>query len=366
MLRVRIAVLTTWFPTERSPGAGSFIARDVVALAHDHDVEVIHLVAPELDDGQRTVAREGVTVRRIPLDVRRPRQALVARREVARALAARPVDLIHTMAAPALLPFLIRRPVEPWVHTEHWSGVVNLAKGGRSMIARPLVRRGFAGPDVVVAVSDFLADSVRVLRKGPVQVIGNIVDAPEGPATMLRPVPVASPRELRLLGVGTVNEHKGWRLAVDALGTLARTGFDVRLTWLGDGPELEELRRVGTSLGVDAPGHQSVERVRAEMARADVFILPTRSETFSLATVEALAAGLPVVATGVGAHTGFLTPETGVVVSRDAEALAAGISSAAALDKDVVRARGRLLIDRFSEARSRDAYRAVYEKVTRA
>jgi len=218
---------------------------------------------------------------------------------------------------------------------------------------------------MVVAVSDFLAASVRVLRKGPVRVVGNIVDA-VAEADSLTPGAAAQPRSnLRVLGVGTVNEHKGWRLAVDAVSALAGSGVDVRLTWLGDGPELNELRRRGESLGVDAPGHQPAEKVRAEMEGADVFVLPTRSETFSLATVEALAAGLPVVTTGVGAHTSFVTPETGVVVPRDAEALAAGIRRAAAMERSVVRARGRFLIDQFAEVRFRDAYRDVYEKVTR-
>jgi len=355
--------VTTWFPTDRIPGAGSFIARDALALAEDHDVAVLHFTPPEWDDGRRTVSWHGLDVRRMPLDLRRPAQARRARAEIERALADRPVDVLHTMAAPALLPFLVRRPGLPWVHTEHWSGVRNLAGTGRSRLVRPLARRAFAGPGTVVAVSDYLADAVRALRTGPTEVIGNIVDLPADGAVSGR-----EPRgsALRLLGVGTVNEHKGWRLAVGALSSLRDAGIDARLTWLGDGPELDELRRVGGPLGVVAPGHQPHERVRAEMAASDVFLLPTRSETFSLVTVEALASGLPVVATGQGAHTAFLTPETGVVVARDADAVARGVQVAAALRHDDARARGRQLAERFSEARFRAAYRDVYERVTRS
>lgn len=354
-------MLTTWFPTRSSPGAGSFIARDATALAQDHDVRVIHLVPPELDDGVRKSEHGGVPVTSIPVDVRTPRGLISATRHVPRLLHG--ADLVHTMAAPALLPFLIRRPAIPWVHTEHWSGVANLLGSRRARLASPLTRRAFGGPDRVVAVSGRLADALRALRTGPVDVVGNIIDEID-PAS-LDVDPVFRPEAVKVLGVGTVNAHKGWRLAVGAVQALQDDGVDAQLVWFGHGPESAELDTLADGRTIRALGQVPAAQVRAAMAEADVFVLPTKSETFSLVTIEALASALPVVATGHGAHTDFLVDEAGLVVDRDVVSIAEGIRTARGKDPARVREHGRMLADRFSEKEFRVHYEQIYREATR-
>ena len=349
-------MLTTWFPSGRNPAAGSFVARDVRALARDHDVRVLHLAGPELDDGERAFDVGGVPVRRVGLDVRAPRDWPGAARTAHEALAG--ADLLHTMAAPSLLPFLLRRPQLPWVHTEHWSGVLNLAGSGRSRLARPLSRHAFARPDTAVAVSEYLATAVRRLRRGPVEVVGNIVDAAAPPSMRV-------PRRghgLDLIAIGTVKENKGWRLAIATLAVLRARGIDATLTWFGDGPDLPALRAAAGELPVRTPGHVDAATLRSGMDAADVLLLPTVSETFSLVTVEALAAGLPVLATGVGAHTEFIVPGTGAVVFANPEALADAAEALASADRSQVARHGARLAERFSEATFRARYDDIYER----
>lgn len=354
---MRVCVVASWFPSALNTGAGSFIARDAVALAKDHDVAIVHLVSPELDDGLREFSFEGIPVERLPIDVRTRSGKLEALRAFPRRL--KGFDLVHTMAAPALTPFVLRRPGIPWVHTEHWTGTAKLSRGKKSALERMAIRRTFSGPDEVVAVSEYLAEQVRHLRSGPVSVIGNIVDPPAPAARVDRSGP------LRLLGASNVIPRKGWRIAVDALRLLTQQGVDAQLTWLGDGPEFEELQALSMELPIVAPGRTDQEGVARAMAAADVFVLPTDVETFSLVTVEALSAGLPVVTSGVGAHVEFVAEGTGVVVEREASAFAEGIVRASALDRDEVRAHGADLRDRFTEDAFRRRYREVYARVTR-
>lgn len=355
---MQIVAVTTWFPTDRNPGAGSFIARDVAALARDHDVRVVHLVPPELDDGTREARVGDVAVRSVPVDVRTPRGMLSATRGLPNLLGE--ADVVHTMAAPALLPFVLRSPSLPWVHTEHWSGIANLRRSPKARAAAPLIRRALSAPDRFVAVSDYLADAVRAFRRGPVDVIGNIVDRATPPVGGGRAF--FSGDGVKVLGVGTVTPNKGWRLAVEAIQELGRRGERAQLVWLGGGPEHSEL---AASTSVRAPGHVTPEEVAGAMAEADVFLLPTVSETFSLVTVEALIAGLPVVATGHGAHGAFLTPESGMLVERDVQALADAVRASVHLDRSAVAARGRELAERFDEASFRRRYSRIYEEVVR-
>ena len=92
---------------------------------------------------------------------------------------------------------------------------------------------------------------------------------------------------------------------------LVRASFPaVLLRVIGSGPELKRLRRLAADLGLDdggvsfagsLPGRAAVQR---EMRSADIFCLPSRQEGFGSVLLEAMAAGLPIVAADAGA-----TPE---------------------------------------------------------
>lgn len=270
-------------------------------------------------------------------------------------------DLVHTMAAPALLAFLGRRPRVPWVHTEHWSGVANLRSSRKARYLLPISRRAFSGPDRVVCVSESLASTVRALRHGAVDVIGNIIDPVDNADPQSRLF--FRPEAIKVLGVGTVNSHKGWRFAVNAVERLRDSGLDVHLVWLGHGPESAALQRIADDVIVTAPGYVPASEVRVAMRESDVFVLPTESETFSLVTIEALSSGTPVVATGKGAHTTFVAPGTGFIVGRDDLAIADGIREAHKLNRDDIELYGRSLVDSFSEEEFIVQYNRVYEEV---
>ena len=353
---MRIAVVTTWLPTSGRPSAGTFIARDIAALGTDHDVRVLHL-APRSDQGDLLDLPAARRVRSLPLDIRTPAGWIRARKAVR--TIAEGADVVHTMAAPALLAVGAGGSPVPWVHTEHWSGVVRVSRLRRTD-PRRLVMGGLMGrPDIVVSVSDYLGSAVSVLRRGRSTVIGNIVDAQ--PVTDARAAWAGD--EIRLLGVGTVGAHKGWELAVDATAALRQRGIDASLTWLGDGPEHEQLTRAVARIPLTAPGHVPPQAVSDAMRSADVVILPTLGETFSLVTAEALVMGTPVVATGEGGHHDLISPGSGLIVLRDAESLAEGVLQAVRIDGRGVLERGRELAEQYSEARFRTAYGEIYERL---
>ncbi|MCA9891220.1 MAG: glycosyltransferase, partial [Anaerolineae bacterium] len=75
---------------------------------------------------------------------------------------------------------------------------------------------------------------------------------------------------------------------------------DVRLAIVGDGPERENLEAHFAGTNTKFMGYMKGEALSQAYASSDVFVFPSALETFGLVVVEAMAAGLPVVATRVG------------------------------------------------------------------
>lgn len=119
---------------------------------------------------------------------------------------------------------------------------------------------------------------------------------------------------IRIVMVGSLAErYKAPHVLIGAAARCARHGLDVRLTMVGDGrlrPSLEALtERLGISGRVEFLGQLSNERVKAELDRADLFVLPSFQEGLPRALVEAMARGLPCIGSTVGGIPELLPAE---------------------------------------------------------
>ena len=314
---MRVLVVTPWYPNATSPYAGAFVERDVRMLGGEHEIVVAHLVAPHhADNGPGLVVRDGVTVHRIPMRPSKPADWLAAGRRLKHLM--RQVDLVHSQAATTLWPVALAfgpfRPRLPWLHTEHSSALVTGRAGGLRRLRTGLIRRYlYARPHVVVAVSGFLAGAVAALRRGPIVVVPNAVDAPQVPPP--RPAPRS---RLDLVAVGGVHAGKRPDVAVRMLASLRARGVDARLTWVGDGPLRPGLDSLAAGLGVADclvwAGARPPAEVSRFLAEADMFVLPTEVETFGVAVAEAIAHGRPVVVGNRGGHVDFVSPTVGELV----------------------------------------------------
>lgn len=102
---------------------------------------------------------------------------------------------------------------------------------------------------------------------------------------------------LRAVSVGRLIRRKRVDAAIDSVLRLSREGLAVGLEIIGDGPELESLRRRAEASGgrIEFLGFCEQDGVAAALARAEVFVLLSESEPWGLVVNEALAVGLPLV-----------------------------------------------------------------------
>lgn len=180
-----------------------------------------------------------------------------------------------------------------------------------------------------------LAPPVRALGHGEPPAAAGAVDSAAAAAA-----PVGS-RERYALVVSRLAPEKGVDVAIDACRLAG-----IRLVVAGDGPEREALAaRAHTGEGaasVRFAGHVDDGELARLRAGAAIALVPSRSaETFGLAAAEAMAAGLPVVASRAGALA-ELVEESALVTPGDAQALARAIGRLAGDDGAGKRARERV------------------------
>jgi len=161
-----------------------------------------------------------------------------------------------------------------------------------------------------------------------VHVIPNGVEIERHP-----PRPGARPLRT-IVTVANLRREKAHDILLAAAALLAPSHPQLTFVIAGGGPRETELRALASTLGITDRVHFTghVEDVPALLGRADAFVLPSLSEAFPNAALEAMAAGLPVVASAVGGlldlidhgRTGWLVPPS------DPRALAGAIATLAA------------------------------------
>lgn len=190
--------------------------------------------------------------------------------------------------------------------------VEHLPLSSQSALRRALKRRSSSRLAAHVAVGEWAARLVEVdagLPGGSIQIIHNGVPAPPVGAPVVRLV------DGTVVGaVGRLDPQKGFDTLIEALARIE----GVTVVIVGDGPERASLESRARELGV----HDRLvitgwrDDARSLLAGFDVFALPSRYEGFPLVVLEAMQAGVPVVATDVGSVSEAVADgETGLLVT---------------------------------------------------
>ena len=194
---------------------------------------------------------------------------------------------------------------------------------------RPVLRRVWRDAAAVIAVSGPLRDAALAIQPGlAVEVIPNGVDTELFRPRCEEPAPGRPPV---LLYVGRLQEFKGVQYLLRALPSLERDlGERVRCTIVGDGPYrsalesiAEEVRSGGAASEVTFTGWIEQRRVCDMYESASLLVLPSLAEGHPNVVMEAMAMGLPFVASDVPGIRGVVRSDHGILVPpKDAGAIA--------------------------------------------
>ena len=297
---------------------------------------------------------------------------------IARLMRGRGVDILHTHMYHAglygrLAALLAggRRPKAKVVAMFH--SLYATAKPHRVLVNRLLNR----ATDRLLAVSDAVREDVLRVEKaspGKVEVLRAAVDPARFDISVSREEARAriglAAGDFVIGNVGRLVEEKGHRHLIRAFADMRRAGRDFKLVVAGGGRLMGEMKALAESLGVGEHVMLLGERRDVpELYRAmDVFVMPSVFEAWGLSLIEAMASGLPCVATSVGGMPEILDGGScGVIVPKGdpgaiADAVGSLSSDPARMTELGARGRARALSLYGSEAMARKL-EAVYDNL---
>jgi glycosyltransferase involved in cell wall biosynthesis len=329
--KLRVLWVTSSFPYEKTPIAGVFIKehaqaarlRDDITLLHllerQHSIRGLYQVEVQIteDPGSLSLVRvkskqNALPFSTFPLHIY---SAFIGLKECQRQTGR--FDLVHAHSYRAGVPaaLLAKKLRVPLVITEHNSVFLRKALRGFDYYKASFAYRQAA---CVLPVSKALQRAIQSYQFGKrFQVIGNTFDPGiffPGPARLIR-------GPLQLITVTNLIPLKRIDLLLHALQGASARLPDWKLQVIGDGPEKKNLVEMAAQLGlaekVVFSGLQPKGQIAEALRSSDLYILSSSLETFSVAALEALACGVPVLATACGGPQDFISPEMGSLIPPD-------------------------------------------------
>jgi glycosyltransferase involved in cell wall biosynthesis len=319
-----------------------------------------------------------------------PAHPLIYWLKASRVMAADRCEAVHVYNYSQALPFVRRANPDATI-------AIHMQCEWLSQLARGMIARRLARADLVLGCSEYISGKIR--RRFPdlgdkLQTLYNGVETGDDPPAAGN----GAERDpgVRLLHVGRISPEKGHHVLVDAFNRLVEEHPELSLTCVGheapvplemaldlfgeadvealrpfyEGSYLEQVRgRLSERAAerVTFAGGVSYEETQAFYRDADVFVFPSIYEAMPIPPIEAMAAGLPVVATSVGGTVESVSDgETGFLVPRgDADALAGALGRLIA-DEDLrasfAAAGRRRAVDRFSWTSVCDSFLALFAR----
>lgn len=200
----------------------------------------------------------------------------------------------------------------PVIETEHWSDL----KKQKMPFYIAHLSKYYSKVHTVIAVSESLKNTLKQQFSVESERIYNMVS---NSYFELLPQKRSNVDCVEFISIGSLIFRKGFDLLIEALSGLEKESWHLRI--IGEGARYEEykniIRKKKLEHRIDFCGKRDKNEIREMMQNSDVFVLASRAETFGVVYIEAMACGLPVIATKCGGPEEFVTPEIGILIEKE-------------------------------------------------
>lgn len=197
----------------------------------------------------------------------------------------------------------------PIVAMEHWS---QMAYYPIPNATRNIAKQAYSSIDQLITVSSALKNNILQQIGYDSIVIPNMVGKEFHYTT-----PYHNKRDvIQLITTGRLIPEKHFDMLIQAVANI--TSLPIKLSIIGNGSEKNHLQQLINKLQigdkVQLLGYKSKQEIVKLLQQSDIFVLPSQSETFGVAYIEALACGLPIIATDCGGPCDIVTQENGLLI----------------------------------------------------
>ncbi|MDQ1297242.1 MAG: hypothetical protein QG611_1223 [Bacteroidota bacterium] len=252
-------------------------------------------------------------------------------------------DLIHShFSYPGgLLGTIIRKKTNvPDILTEH----TRIKNYFRSWFHKQCVIYALKNTVEIISVSNFLKNEITQVCNRHVTVIPNFADIERFESIN------SSPEEILNIGFlgGLSSANKGLDILLKSVTLLQGKKFTLHIG--GDGTLMDRFIKISEDSGIKDNcifyGKVIRDDIHEFFSKLDIFVLPSRYETFGIVLIEAMACGIPVIATKCGGPQEIVTSETGYLIEKDnprelAEAIIKMSENLASFNKENIRSYAR-------------------------
>lgn len=217
----------------------------------------------------------------------------------------------HFLTNIAWAGFLRNKYKVPLVGMEHWSVLNNKEL---SPLVMSLGEYAYNNADKLMAVSQSLKYKIWEHFKKEAIVIHNMI----GEEFLSIQRKETNSKIIKYVSTGSLIYRKGYDVLIQAFALASDMLPEWNLTIIGEGSEREKLQNMidnnNLSNRILLVGKKNKAEIMEILASSSVFVLPSRAENFSVAVLEALSAGLPVIATTCGGIKECINDKNGILV----------------------------------------------------
>ncbi len=199
----------------------------------------------------------------------------------------------------------------PFVLTEHSSLIFKQEE--LNTFQKKIIEKTYKGAKKLISVSHSLRKSMQNFTTKTIDVIPNLVD------DTFFSLPKDAKKKHTIISIGTLIETKGFHVLIEAFAKISDNIPDYQLVIIGNGKTgyeqrlKQQINALGQEDKIILVGSLPRNEIRDMLQTSRIFALPSYYETFGVVYIEAMACGLPVLASDSGAPAEFINTSNGLL-----------------------------------------------------